>query len=272
MLARLIDAPGFNAMVRARHGLMLFNRNDIYIGRSIGKYGEFSEAEISLFAQFCRAGDIVVEAGSNIGAHTLPLSKLVGPQGRVHAFEPQRIVFQTLCANLAINSITNVEAHHAALAADAGVVHIPDLAYEQENNFGGLELPRLNGGAPVSQRRLDDCLALEHCRLIKIDVEGMEHSVISGARVLIAAHRPFLYVENDRLDKSEALIALIESLGYHLYWHLPPMFNPDNFARDPENVFPNLISVNMLGIPVEMPMMMDGFERVSAGAHPLNSH
>ena len=269
MLKRLIDAPGFNTMVRARHGLMLFNRNDIYVGRSIGKYGEFSEAEVNLFAQFCRAGDIVVEAGSNIGAHTLPLSKLVGPAGRVHAFEPQRIVFQTLCANLAINSVTNVEAHHAALAAETGIVRIPDLAYEQENNFGGLELARLDGGVPVPQRRLDDCLVLQHCRLIKIDVEGMEHSVITGARALIAAHRPFLYVENDRLEKSAALITLIESLGYSLYWHLPPMFNPDNFARDEENVFPNLISVNMLGIPAEMPISMEGFASVSAGAHPL---
>lgn len=271
MLPRLIDPPGFNALVRAKHGLMLFNRNDVYIGRSIGKYGEFSEAEIDLFAQFCCAGDIVVEAGSNIGAHTLPLSKLVGPQGRVHAFEPQRIVFQTLCANLAINSITNVESHHAALAAEAGVVHIPDLAYEQENNFGGLELARLNGGAPIPQRRLDDCLALDRCRLVKIDVEGMEHSVITGARALIAGHRPFLYVENDRLEKSKALIELIESLDYRLYWHLPPMFNPGNFAGDSENVFPNLISVNMLGIPVEMPMVMDGFEPVIAGAHPLGN-
>ena len=102
MLPLLAETAGFNALVRAKHGLMLFNKNDTYIGRSIGKYGEFSEGEIAIFDQLCRPGDIVVEVGANIGTHTLPIAKMVGVAGRVHAFEPQRIVFQTLCANMAL--------------------------------------------------------------------------------------------------------------------------------------------------------------------------
>ena len=84
MLPLLAETAGFNALVRAKHGLMLFNKNDAYIGRSIGKYGEFSEGEIAIFDQLCRPGDIVVEVGANIGTHTLPIAKMVGGAGRVH--------------------------------------------------------------------------------------------------------------------------------------------------------------------------------------------
>jgi FkbM family methyltransferase len=269
MLPLLIDGPGFNAMVRAKHGLMLFNRNDVYIGRSIGKYGEFSEGEIALFSQLCRPGDVVVEVGANIGTHTLPIAKMVGRDGRIHAFEPQRIVFQTLCANMAMNSITNVECHYTALSHEPSTLLIPDIAYELEGNYGGVEVTRFGGGAPVPMTRMDDVIALPRCRLIKIDVEGMEHDVISGARSTIAAHRPFLYVENDRIEKSDALIDLIGSMDYGLFWHTPYMYNPQNYARDTEDIFPGVISINMICIPAELRMEMDGFLPVQCGQHPM---
>ena len=269
MLPLLAETAGFNALVLAKHGLMLFNKNDTYIGRSIGKYGEFSEGEIAIFDQLCRPGDIVVEVGANIGTHTLPIAKMVGVAGRVHAFEPQRIVFQTLCANMALNSVTHVECHHAALSKEPGTVHIPDLTYDQEENFGGVEVSRFGEGIPVPMMRMDDALDMPRCRLIKIDVEGMEHDVIRGATSLIARHRPILYVENDRLEKSAALIELIESFGYHLYWHTPPMFNPQNHAHDHENIFPGIFSVNMVCIPIDQTFELEGFVPVRRGEHPL---
>ncbi|MBL8513413.1 MAG: FkbM family methyltransferase, partial [Betaproteobacteria bacterium] len=226
MLPTLIDGSGFNKLVRAKHGWMLFNRHDVYIGRSIGKYGEFSEGEIALFAQFCRAGDVVVEVGANIGAHTLALANLVGAQGRVHAFEAQRVVFQTLCANVALNSLTHVECHHLALGAQTGMLKLPDFVYSQEGNFGGVEISQFAEGLPVPLARLDDTLDLTTCKLIKIDVEGMEREVIAGATSTIGKHRPFLYVENDRVEKSSALIDAIEALGYRAWWSAPPMYNP----------------------------------------------
>jgi hypothetical protein len=109
---------------------------------------------------------------------------------------------------------------------------------------------------------LDD-YELSSLRLLKIDVEGMELNVLNGARRTIAAHRPLLYVENDRQQNSEALIGTIMELGYRLYWHLPPLFNPDNFAGNPENVFPGVVSINMIGVPAEMPSSITGLREVS---------
>ena len=118
----------FNKLIEARHGTILYNKNDIYIGKSIEKYGEFSYLEAKIFEQICKAGDVVIEVGANIGAHTLYLSKLVG-NGYVFAFEPQRLVFQNLCANLALNSISNVFAYQEAVSNENGTIIIPECDF-----------------------------------------------------------------------------------------------------------------------------------------------
>ena len=124
----------FNKLIKARHGTLLYNKNDIYIGKSIEKYGEFSYLEAKIFEQICKAGDVVIEVGANIGAHTLYLSKLVG-NGYVFAFEPQRLVFQNLCANLALNSISNVFAYQEAVSNENGTIIIPECNFKENNNL-----------------------------------------------------------------------------------------------------------------------------------------
>lgn len=79
-----------------RHGRMAFLRRDQYVGRSLALYGEFSQFETELFAQFIRPGMAVVEVGANIGAHTVSLAQMVGPHGAVFALEPQRVIFQRI--------------------------------------------------------------------------------------------------------------------------------------------------------------------------------
>jgi hypothetical protein len=56
----LIEFPPFNKQADCRYGRMLFNTNDIYIGRSLELYGEFSEAEVDLFRQIVKPGSFVV--------------------------------------------------------------------------------------------------------------------------------------------------------------------------------------------------------------------
>ncbi len=115
----------FNRLKTCRHGTMLFNFNDIYIGRSLDLYGEWTEGEVELFQQLIYPGNHVVEAGANVGAHTLFLANAVGPTGHVLAVEPQRLVFQTLCANLALNDIPNVDARQLALGSRQGTTMVP---------------------------------------------------------------------------------------------------------------------------------------------------
>lgn len=266
----IIDTNGFNKLVQAKYGYVVYNKNDIYIGRAIETYGEFSELEVDIFRQICQKNDVVVEVGANIGTHTLPLAQIVGLQGRVYAFEPQRIVFQTLCANMALNNITNVECFQVAASSEEGFVLIPELRYDLEGNFGGVSVNQFTQGVKVSQVRLDEFLEITKLKLLKIDVEGMEAEVIKGARRIIKQFRPILYVENDRLEKSKELINLIRSLDYKIYWHLPPLYNPQNFTANSENIYPGIVSINMLCFPQTLEVNLQGFKEViDPDFHPL---
>ncbi len=248
---------------RCRHGLMAYNRNDEYIGRSLELYGEFSEIECRFLVRWLGADDVVIDAGANIGGLTVPLARAVGPGGRVIAYEPQRFVFELLCANAALNELTQVEPRRAALGARAGSVRVPCLSPRVAGNFGGTSVGEQ--GDPVAVERIDD-LGLAACRLIKADVEGVEADVLEGARETIARARPLLYVENDRLDRSPQLIALVRSLGYRAWWHLPPLYNPANHARNPANVFRGIASANMFCVPEESELQLAELAEVAGVA------
>jgi tRNA G46 methylase TrmB len=115
---------GFNTLSKCRHGWMLYHTADQYIGRGLKKYGEFSEGEVALFRQLLHPGDLVVEAGANFGAHTVAMAKMVGEKGCIIAFEPQRLVYQAMVANVALNSLTNVVTMQAGLGAYQGSIKI----------------------------------------------------------------------------------------------------------------------------------------------------
>jgi FkbM family methyltransferase len=257
----VVECGDLNVLVSAKHGRMLVNRNDIYIGRSIQELGEFSEGEVELLRQVVRPGAIVVEAGANIGSHTVPLSKFVGPTGHVYAIEPQRIVFQLLCANLALNSLTNVTALWAAVGDQVGQLFVPVIDYSQANNFGGLGLESRTSGEQVPVVMVDR-LGLPRLDLLKADVEGMEQAVLMGARETIERCHPLLYVESDRQDKATALLDTIKGLGYSVYSHAPRLFAENNFFGETNNPFGNIVSLNLFAVHESVAANIQGLKQL----------
>lgn len=248
--ALILPRDGFNEGAMCRQGPMIFNRYDWYIGSSLRKYGEFSQGEADLFRQIIRPGMVVVEVGANMGAHTVGLSRMTGNSGKVIAFEPQRLIFQTLCANIALNSCRNVFAHQIAVGAENGEIIVPSLPPDVPANFGGVSLEDATEGERVRLIRLDD-FGIAECHFLKIDIEGMEVAALHGSTDLIARSRPVIYVENDREEKSAVLTDLLKSWNYTLHDHRPYMFSDKNFANDQENIFPDIISQNLLCLPEE---------------------
>lgn len=268
---RLLDPAGFNQLVRGRDAWYVYNVNDSYIGRSIEKYGEYAGVEARFLASLCRDGDVVFEVGANIGAHTVGLAKRVGPRGRVLAFEPQRLAFQALCANVALNSLVNVDCYWAAVGERRGTITVPELDPSQPTNFGGVALAGVTQGRSVGCYALDDFIGAPDVRLVKVDVEGMEADVLRGGAKLVERFRPHLYVENDRVDRSEALMRLIAGFGYRLYWHTPPLYDPANVEGDPEDVFPSVRSFNLLCVHRDVATEVRGVEEiVDFTRHPLD--
>ena len=256
-----LPATGFNEVASCRSGIMLFPRHDMYVGASLRKYGEFSPGERVLFETIIRPRMVVLEIGANIGAHTVELARLVGTGGKVFAYEPQPLIFQVLCANLALNSCDNVRAFQTAIGAHEGSIKVPLLAPDRPNNYGGLSLSAQSVGEDVPMRRIDD-LGLPHCHVIKLDLEGMEVEALLGAAATIRRDRPILYVEDDREARSAELRALLHDYGYRAYLHEPPLFEPHNFAGDPENLWPGVVSRNLLCLPAERGIVVNGLAEV----------
>jgi FkbM family methyltransferase len=255
-----LATSGFNRLTRTQRGLALYNRHDKYVGRSLDLYGDYSTSEQDLFRQGIRPGWFVVDAGASVGAHTLVFSRSVGRAGHVVAFEPQRGLFQVLCGNMALNSITNVECRHEALGEKAGQIRVPPLDYGQEANISGLVLGGDRGDeVPVITI---DSLNLPRCDFLKIDVEGMELAVLRGARQTIRERRPILYLDNRRPENSPAVIDLLHSLDYVLYWHIAPLFDPNNFYQNQDNIFGGGASVNMLCIHKSVATDIAGLRKI----------
>jgi FkbM family methyltransferase len=245
---------------------MLANPNDFYLGRALLEYGECSELESAVLRQLLIQPGVVVEVGANIGVHTVMLAREAQQRRQVLvALEPQPVIFQTLCANLAANGITNVLAWPYACGSDAGTLYFERPDYAAPGNFGGVEMQIKPGAGmiPVPCVRMDDVLHTHTASLIKLDVEGFELAALQGAEETLARCRPTLYVENDRLEHSQALIEWLWSKDYRMWWHLPPLFNPGNFFGRAENIFGGLLSCNMLALPRELNLDITGFTEVT---------
>ncbi|MBT6094239.1 MAG: FkbM family methyltransferase [Rhodospirillaceae bacterium] len=241
---------------------MAYNIGDTYVGRSLDLYGEYVEAETAILDQLLKPGMVALDIGANMGAHTVYMAKKVGLEGAVAAFEPQRHIFQLLCANVALNGLMNVHTYHAAVGAENGNIHVPVVNYEKGGNFGGLSLIDVERGEPVLCHTLDG-LNFNRCDVMKVDVEGMEHEVLVGGAKTIKKFRPVLYMENDRRERAELLLAHLFELEYRVYWHLPSLFNPDNFFQNRDNVFGNLISRNILCLPREREINVEKMQEIT---------
>ena len=259
-----------NALIKkpCRYGEMAFHHTDKWIGRSLDLYGEWSEGEVELFRNVVKPGDVVIEAGANVGALTIPLAKIVGDTGRVHAFEPQKDNFECLASN--VTSLCNVTVWPKALASSKYRISYAAVDLDKVCNLGSTELSTHCAIVPANSQittTIDEIFPFASVSFIKADVEGMELEILRGAGATIDRCRPILYVEDDREQNSAALRAWLISHGYRLYRHTPPLYNPENWRGSRVNVFGPIVSINLLCIPntrYELKNTTDLLQRVRA--------
>ncbi|WP_245841484.1 FkbM family methyltransferase [Paraburkholderia ribeironis] len=233
---------------------MLYNTNDTFVGRSLQAYGEWSEPESFLFQQIIREGDVVVEAGANIGSHTVGLSKAVGLAGIVHAFEPQRHTFQLLCANLSLNECFNVFAYPHAVGSENKTISFPVADPTVTNNFGASSLHLTDCPTEAISMRTLDSMNFPRLDLLKVDIEGFEVDMLAGARTTISTCRPVVYLEYMNPyngDNSKVFVEYFSDLRYDLYYYITPIFNSRNYFGNEVNHFAGLWSFDMLCLPKE---------------------
>lgn len=227
-------------LIRAdQQSWLLLNSQD-HISDFIRKNGFWGINEATIAQAFLDGinGVDVIDAGANIGGFTLPIANILCEKGgRVHSFEPQRIVFQQLCANVFLNRLDNVNAYNCALGDAACEIEIPELDFWKSQNLGGFSIDpdiRKNldeqnntfqnfdtgSNYRVEQRSLDSFNLFKNIALIKVDVEGYELELFKGGEETIRSNGfpPIIFELWEGMswydEKARQTVAFLESLGY----------------------------------------------------------
>jgi FkbM family methyltransferase len=148
--------------------------------------------EFEAISKLVKENHIVIDVGANIGTHSVYMSKIVGKNGKVFSFEPVADTYYLLKENLALNHVENVEVIKAALKEKDGneVMNVFPSDFSEWNSFG---VPETNESKPtdiieVRTMKLDTFEKennIKHIDFLKIDVEGSERYVLSGATELL---------------------------------------------------------------------------------------
>src|SRR5271157_2040622 len=175
------------------------------IDLSIYLLGAYELSMLRAYSSVIHPGDVVFDIGANIGAHTLHFARLVGPTGRVFAFEPTDYATVKIRLNLAINPelarrvslqqrflvADNAEALPASVAARWPVANDHDDL--NEDHFGKLE--KLVHARAVTADDFCETENLRRLDFVKIDVDGHEYPVLRGFRRSLGRFRPRILIE-----------------------------------------------------------------------------
>ena len=197
-----------------------------------GTWGKLQHALTQILVKGFEA-PVILDIGANFGLYAVPVASMVaGLGGKVLAFEPQRIVFQQLCANIFANRLDCVWAYNQAVGEAPGTIALPTIDYSKAANIGAFsldeELQRMRGleaGLDRSKTEAIEMTSLDtleppaRVRLLKIDVEGFEIQVVRGGRQFFEAQGfpPIIFEawEGDWFaERRKALFTELEALGY----------------------------------------------------------
>jgi FkbM family methyltransferase len=194
--------------------------------------------EAALLERLLRPGMTVVDVGANHGLFSLEAAHFVGPEGRIHAFEPAPATYDCLMANLRANGLEDVRVFRSALGAEPGSarlrVHrewsgLNTLADRDITWMGDKLSPDEVIEVPVTTLEAHAAAeGLDRIDFLKIDVEGFELSVLRGARSLLADRK----IDRIMLEVGDvtcanagvepaAILAELAGLGYGVYGITP---------------------------------------------------
>jgi len=154
------------------------------------RLGRMGRDEAAFFQQVIRPGMHVADVGANLGLYSLLLARLVGPEGRVYAFEPDQLMARALRENLAANHVGHAEIFNCAVGAATGRAVLQRNAVNSgDNRLGsntGTALHSEQVSVPVCA--LQDALQGRRLDFIKMDVQGWEGEALRGVGGLLDAN------------------------------------------------------------------------------------
>lgn len=174
--------------------------------------GSYEAPKQMRIIELVRPGMVCWDVGANVGFYTLLLAELVGPEGKVFAFEPVPRNVEFLRRHVEMNRYQNVRIIPCALGdidAETGFDPGPNASMGHMADGGRLK---------VSCSRADSLLAageVEVPDLIKIDVEGAEADVLRGAFGAMES-RPMVFLATHGEAAHRACLELLAACGHRV--------------------------------------------------------
>ncbi len=181
-----------------------------------------------------KPGMLVFDIGANMGETSLNIAKQVGVTGRVFSFEPSPINFKKCLTNISLNeNLKNrINLFNVALGEKEGVAF---LQTRDEHNLGMNAIGVT--GIQIQMNTLDNIFfeeKIQHCDLIKMDVEGFELKVLKGAEQILKKFKPILFLElNQQLlqQQGNSVSSLISLLKNHNYKIVEPIVSEEELTK-----------------------------------------
>ncbi|GAA4099344.1 FkbM family methyltransferase [Streptomyces hundungensis] len=238
---RLGDQPR-RRVTRDRYGARFAVDTQDLIQRYLYLFGVWEPHMTHWLRQRLRPGDTFVDVGANLGVFSVLGSRLVGSAGKVVAIEASPAFHRGLLRNVALNHCDNVRAVNTAVSDGHRTL---TFVLAGSRNMGANSIVPYDGPAessfemgavPLSE--LLEPAEVARARVIKIDVEGAEGSVVRGLAPLLddLRHDVEIAVEvtPDRMaqlgDSAGELLAVMREHGFHAY-RLPTEYSPASYPR-----------------------------------------
>lgn len=194
------------------------------IQRDLVMWKNFFEIEFleSIRKRYNLAGAAILDAGANIGNHTVYFAKACGVESCI-SFEPNPPVADVLERNVRLNNLSSVTVMKEGLSDREGHIY---LQYQNMTNVGGTQFTNDPSGRSFNCRTIDS-LNLTKLDFVKIDVEGMGDKVLVGAKDTLSQHKPVVMIELFP-GEFETGSSVLNELGYRMVHQL----NADNFIYE----------------------------------------
>jgi FkbM family methyltransferase len=177
-------------------------------GYWIGSYERDKQCAIT---KYIRGDMIAYDIGANVGFYTLLMSRFVGNEGKIYAFEPSPRNIHYITRHLALNKIKNVQVVECALGDNVG-----EALFETGKNASEGKIAP-TGDISIKLYSLDYLLrnnTISAAGLVKIDVEGSEYAVLMGGREYFQTVKPIIFLATHGVEVSGQCIRVLRKWGY----------------------------------------------------------
>lgn len=239
LLFAVIDARWFRALCRPLIRLLSINRDSEFLVEGQRMYARRMDKvalvllykfraneyfERILMEKVCQPGMVVADIGAHMGYFTLAMARCVGPQGKVHAFEPDPDNLSLLARAVQANALTNVEIHAAAVSEAEGTCRL----YLCEENAGDNRIYDSGDGRPfidIKTVALDQLLRDGKLDVVKMDIQGSEAKALRGMKSLLASNPKLLVLSEfspslirQSGDQPEDYLNQMRDLGFEAFY------------------------------------------------------